>query len=87
MPDPDRERRQFYRRFDKPGESICLARFHTVKAYRSEKLDHAENDHRRSCPNDMKLRINLPLEHNFRASRPPISFQSVRLVADTHPGA
>ena len=32
-------------------ESFCLSCFRTVKAYKPEKLEQAEDRHRKECPN------------------------------------
>lgn len=42
-------------RFKSQGESICLSRFRTIKPYRSEPLDTAEDEHRKKCPNGMEI--------------------------------
>jgi hypothetical protein len=49
------ERQEFYRRTDRAGESICLSCFQSVKETRWQKLDQAENAHRKECPNGMTV--------------------------------
>ena len=49
------EKREFYRRPDRAGESICLSCFSTVKVSKSGHLQDAEDGHRRQCPNRMKI--------------------------------
>ena len=49
-------KREFHHRPGKPGESICLSCFLTVRAVKSQRLEDAEETHRRVCPHRMDIR-------------------------------
>ena len=49
------KKREFHRRLDKPRESICLACFLTVKAVKSQRLEDAEETHRKACTHHMDI--------------------------------
>jgi hypothetical protein len=55
MASPAEQPREFSSRFDRQGESICLSCFRMVKAFGSEAMEQAEDEHRKHCPNGMKL--------------------------------
>ncbi len=43
-------REDFYRRPEKPTESICMFWFLTVRASKADFLRNAEDGHRKECP-------------------------------------
>jgi hypothetical protein len=60
MVSPAGQPREFFYRFDRQGESICLSCFQTVKSSSSETLRQAEDEHRKKCPNGMKIPEDFP---------------------------